>query len=258
MDHSTPRHVVLLLTASVNISNMVFTELKDASIREQHYLEAIVHYYQETDISIVVVENTGHDFSPKLPASIGSSNRIELLSYAGNNFPKEKGKGYGELELMSYALQHSKLIKDDTSVIKVTGRYKVINIKDFVRSARNPDYHACQASYFRGQRKAFSGIFTITKSFITDYFLKNHELMNDTKGIYFEHVLADTFLDYLADGHDYSLLPSYPRIAGISGTDNLPHKTNNYIFWLRRNIIYKIVRVNYNLLDKVIKIFFQG
>ena len=258
MDHVTPRHVVLLLTASVNISDMVFTELKDAHIREQHYLEAIGHYYQKTDISIVVVENTGHDFSPELPANMGSSNRIELLSYFGNNFPKERGKGYGELELMAYAVHHSKLIKQDTVIIKVTGRYRVVNIQDFVSSARNTRYQTCQASYFKGQRKAFSGIFAFTKSFMTDYFMKNHELMNDTKGIYFEHVLADTFLDYLADGHDYSLLPSYPRIAGISGTDNLPHKTNNYIYWLRRNIIYKIVRVNYNLLDKVIQLFFQG
>jgi len=258
MSNQASRHVVLLLTASVNIREMVYTALKDANIREQHYLEAISHYYTLTDIPILVVENTGHDFSDKLPSDIADSDRMEFISYSGNDFPREKGKGYGELELMNYAMQHSKLIREDTLIIKVTGRYRVLNIKDFVNSARDLNYQTCQASYFKGQRKAFSGIFTVTRPFIRDYFMKNHDQINDTKGVYFEHVLADTFLDYLADGFDYSLLPSYPRIAGISGTDNLPHKTNNYIYWFRRNLIYKVVKANYILLDKLIKIFFQG
>jgi len=258
MSNSARTEVVLLLTASVNIKGMVLTALNDAEIREQHYLEAIAHYHQQTDLPILVVENTGHDFSPKLPQEIAQSKRVEFITYAGNDFPRERGKGYGELELMNYGMLHSKLITDDTVIIKVTGRYRVLNIKDFISSARNPSRQPCQASYFKGQRKAFSGIFCATRPFIRDYFMKNHDLINDSKGVYFEHVLASTFLEYIADGFDYSLLPSYPRIAGISGTDNLPHKTNNYIFWLRRSIIYKIVRVNYNFLDKVIKIFFQG
>jgi len=258
MSQSSPRQVVLLLTASVNIKGMVLTALKDADTREQHYIQAIEHYFTKTDIPILVVENTGHDFSAKLPSHILNSDRLEFISYSGNDFPREKGKGYGELELMNYAMQHSRIIKDDTVIIKVTGRYRVINIGDFVASARNPNFQPCQASYFKGQRKAFSGIFTLTRHFMIQYFAKNHDQINDSKGVYFEHVLADSFLDYLADGYEYSILPSYPRIAGISGTDNLPHKTNSYIYWLRRNIIFKVVRANFILLDKLIKLFFQG
>lgn len=258
MQNSSPYQVVLLLTASVNIKDMVLTALKDAGVREQHYLEAISHYLSQTDLPILVVENTGHDFSGKLPAHIAESKRVEFISYAGNDFPKEKGKGYGELELMNYAMEHSSLIDDQTTIIKVTGRYRVLNIRDFIRSAKNPKLQKCQASYFKGHRKAFSGIFTFTRPFLRDYFMKNHEQINDSKGVYFEHVLASSLLEYQADGFDYSLLPSYPRIAGISGTDNLPHKTNNYIYWFRRNIIYKAVKANFTVLDKLIKIFFQG
>jgi len=251
-------NTILLLTASVNVGGMVFMALQDVKIREQHYLDAIRFYYENTSLPILLVENTNHDFTARLPEDIRNSNRVEFLTFPGNNFPKERGKGYGELESMSHAVAHSKMINEKTVIIKVTGRYKVINIRDFVKAAMNNKYHQCQVLYFKGQRKAFSGIFCISKRFIEHYLIPNHELMNDTKGVYFEHVLATTLLDYVADGSNYSLLPSFPRLSGISGTENIQHRTNNYSFWLRRQLLYKVVKVNYQLLDKLIRVFFQG
>ncbi|UKT63279.1 hypothetical protein [Pedobacter mucosus] len=249
---------VILLTASVNVKGMVFTNLQDVEIRALHYIEAIKFYFNETQLPIIIAENTNHDFTNALPAEILNSGRIELLSFDGNQFPKTFGKGYGELESIHHAVLHSKFINPNTKIIKVTGRYKVFNIKVFIKSVAKNDNILCRAMYFKGQLKAFSGIFIFDQHFIENYLMANHELMNDSKGIYFEHVLATTFLKYIADGNKFALLCAYPRLLGISGTENIQHRTNNYYFWLRRNIIYKVVKVNYLALDWVIKTFLQG
>lgn len=250
--------VVMLLTATVNVKGMVFTSLQDIEIRKQHYVEAIKFYFDHTSLPIIVSENTNFDFASLLPQSMLQSGRLEFLFFDGNQFPKTYGKGYGELESINYAVNHSTLIGPETRIIKVTGRYRIKNIKTFVKSVVRPNKNSCQAMYFKGQKKAFSGIFIFQKAFINEYLMANHELMNDSKGIYFEHVLATTYLQYVFDGNRYSLLPSYPRMLGISGTENIQHRTNDYFFWLRRNIIYKVVKQNYLGLDWLIKIFLQG
>ena len=104
---------IILLTGCVNPDGMPFTTLTDISIREKQYIEAINFYLHNTDFPIVFAENSGtgisksHDLFP-------DNKRLELLSYKGN-IHKNKGKGYGEAEIINYALiililSHQKLL----------------------------------------------------------------------------------------------------------------------------------------------------
>lgn len=250
--------VVLLLTSTVNVKGMSFTALTDKLIRENHYLDAISYYFFETNVKIVVTENTGHSFLSKLSQPMVDSGRLELLCFNGNNFPKEKGKGYGELESISYAMRHSQMIGENTAIIKITGRYKVRNIRTFINSANRKSSDLCQFLYFKGHSKAFSGIFIADKNFFFSFLEHNHDLMNDSKGVYFEHVLATSLLEFMRTGGNFLLIGSFPRLIGVSGTENLQHRTNKFSFWFFRNIIYKIVRFNFVMLDKTILRIFQG
>jgi hypothetical protein len=249
---------VILLTCTVNVKGMAFTELTDNSIREQHYLDAINYYFFRTSLKIVVVENTNHSFLSKVSNTITNSERLEILTFDGNNFPKHKGKGYGELESISYTMNHSRFICEDTPIIKITGRYKVFNINTFIKAANKIDGNICQFLYFKGQLKAFSGIFIANKIFFVSYLEPNHKLMNDSIGVYFEHILAKSILDYIVSGSYCKLLVSFPRLIGISGTENVKHKTNKFSFWLAKEIIYRSTRFNFLILDRLILRFFQN
>lgn len=249
---------VILLTGTINVKDMVFMALQDQVVRENHYLEAISFYFKNSALPIIMVENTNHNFESRVNEEIKNSGRVEFLSFDGNKFPKERGKGYGEMESLIFAMQNSRLIDSDTKIIKVTGRYKVLNISVFIKSAIEDKMNKCQFLYFKGQPKAFSGIFICSKQFIVDFLGKNHHMMNDTRGIYFEHVLAHTILEYFSSSYTYSFLPAYPRLSGISGTENMQHRTNNYSFWLKRNLLYKTVTPVFKMLDWLILRYFQG
>lgn len=251
-------NTVILLTSTINVKGMTFTALTDVQVRERHYIEAIEYYFNRTKVKIVIVENTGHDFSHSLDGKLLNSERLEIMSFNGNNFPKELGKGYGELEAISYAINNSKFISDNTSIIKVTGRYKVSNIQTFIKDISNSSSDLCQFLYFKGHKAAFSGIFISSRFFLKDVLEKYHHLMDDSKGVYFEHVLATSINDYRFSGGNYKMLKSFPRLIGISGTENKQHPTNKLFFWLVRNFIYKALKANYSILEKITLRFFYS
>lgn len=250
--------IVILLTCTINVKGMTFTALTDVQVREKHYLEAIEYYFNRTKVKIVIVENTGHDFSRSLDGKLLHSKRLEILSFNGNNFPKELGKGYGELEAISYAMNNSKFISADTLIIKVTGRYKVSNIQTFIKDVKTGSSDLCQFLYFKGHKAAFSGIFIASRFFLKNVLEKNHQLMDDSKGVYFEHILARSIIDYRFAGGNYKMLKSFPRLIGISGTDNKQHPTNKLVFWLVRNFIYKALKTSYSILEIITLRFFYS
>lgn len=132
---------LLLLTASINPNNMPGAIL-DTSQRLNDYKAAFKYYLENHPrISMIVfAENSGWPLSEI--QEIGKLNpyskQIEYLSLNINNFPREFGKGYGELNLISSALEQSELIKKAGYIAKVTGRLIVTNISQILESTSNP------------------------------------------------------------------------------------------------------------------------
>ena len=90
---------VILLTACINPNGMSYTAIQDIAVRTRQYTEALDFYLQNSHLKIVFVENTLYDISSSYKQYI-AENRLECLSFAGNTFSRELGKGYGEAEII--------------------------------------------------------------------------------------------------------------------------------------------------------------
>jgi hypothetical protein len=62
---------------------------------------------------------------------------VEFISFNGLDHPAAWGRAYGEFKLLDYAIDHSDTLKTfkDCLIWKVTGRYRVLNISDLIRTA---------------------------------------------------------------------------------------------------------------------------
>ena len=211
--------MILLLTGCINPNGMTMTALSNQEERKRQYVEAIHFYLSNTSYPIVFSENSGTDISHLFKKEI-KSGRLEYLSFSGNQ-NKEKGKGYGECEIIQYALNNSKIIHfvKDKRIAKITGRLIIRNINSIVRGH----------SILFPQKTVFCAInsnlsfpdsrFIIAPECFYQTFLKSKEAINDTQGYFFEHALCDTIKR--EKQFPYSPFLLMPQIEGKSGSSGI-------------------------------------
>lgn len=207
---------ILLLTGCINPNGMLFTSLTDNTVRLSQYKNAIDFYLSNTKFPIVFAENSGTDLNFLFQDSI-SSGRLECLSFNGNQ-SKERGKGYGECEIIQYALANSTFIKSNTKccIIKITGRLIVKNIKSIIWT------HSILLSLgniicaINSDLSFPDSRIILAKASFLQTFLKYKKYVNDSTGYFFEHALLDT----LKNNNKYPFSPFFikPQIEGISGS----------------------------------------
>lgn len=207
---------VILLTGCINPNGMAYTSLNNIEERQEQYVNAIRHYLKKTNYPVIFAENSDTDISNYFQESI-KSGQLECLTFQGNQ-NKEKGKGYGECEIIKYALDNSQIIhsSNEVRIVKITGRLIIKNISPIIR------YH----SMFSSKQTTLCMINSdfsfpdsrIIMAHIDFYkaFLQYQEKINDSQGYFFEHALGDI----IKDNRQYPFSPFFlqPQIIGISGS----------------------------------------
>jgi len=204
---------VLLLTACINPDGMPFTTLSDKEVRRKQYLNALNFYLESTSYPIVFTENSDTDISRDYTDAI-KNGRLEILTFKGNN-NKTKGKGYGESIIIEYALNHSKLISSETLVVKITGRLMVKNITAVLTERfplQKPQSVVC--AYNSDFSFPDSRLFIAPISFLRE-FLKDKEQIDDSIGVFFEHILSKNIINGQTP---WAPFWTEPAISGCSGT----------------------------------------
>ena len=128
---------VILLTSCVNPNGMPLTALSDINDRKQQYLDALRFYVNNTSLPIVYVDNSNVNIKEYNVFSNIAEDRLELLSFDGNH-DKEHGKGFGELEIIDFAINHSRIINNNknVSLIKITGRLIIVNVATILKQLK--------------------------------------------------------------------------------------------------------------------------
>lgn len=239
--------VCVLLTATIDVEKgMPFVERSDPQLRLDDYKRALRLWLADPSVSrLVVCENSGVDLK-ELRSVVENSREsdkvVEILSFDGRaSFPSYLGKGYGEALILSHILDNSAVLADSARFIKVSGRYYVRNIKplvDHLDSYRGIDI-VCDLS--ENLSFADSRCFGGSVSFMRQYLCPMQEYINDTNGVYFEHILARATHRAISDGRRWSLLPCAPDIVGVSGTSNVPYKTS-VVRRILKKVYYKVKR----------------
>ena len=123
---------VLLITATILPQERRFVRIKNPEERLDQYMDSLKFYIINTNIrKIVFCDNSGYGFNKEELYLLADRNHkeVEIIQFIGDKNSIEKyGKGYGEGELVKYALENSRLLEETDYFIKVTGRIKVRNI----------------------------------------------------------------------------------------------------------------------------------
>lgn len=235
---------VLLLTACINPNGMAYTVLQDKDERLLQYREALDWYLAHVKNKIVFVENTGHDISPLYESYI-KSEHLEVLTFQGNDFDKSKGKGYGEALIIDYALNNSRFIRSNSTIIKITGRRICLNIKNIIsKCSTPPTVYASIVNDELGNVDCDSQVFVAPYDFIKNVFLKNSSSINDSTHIYFEHVLYDSINNWIKGGGKFKEIWFPILLDGTSGSSGdlikptLTYKIKFYIRYILHRFGY--------------------
>ena len=125
------KDMVLLITGCIRASEKVQHHvIKDDNERLSQYVDSIRYYISDSIFqNIVFCDNSGCNTGEsltELAEEVGK--RFEWLSFQGDVEKTIRfSKGYGEDEIIRYALQNSRLLQEAKSFVKVTGRIKISN-----------------------------------------------------------------------------------------------------------------------------------
>lgn len=237
---NTRMELVILLTSTITPNSYTSLTIKDPLIRRQQYLETINFYLLNTKFKIVFVENSNDKLQnfPLVPE------RIEYLTFYSEPLKPDLGKGYKELEIINYAIENSVFFKKANSIVKITGRLKVLNLdklsRNFLKVAKKKN-NLIYADPF-----AFKNMDSRCFFFTLDFwpFLKNVGRSINVQ-YNFELTLWDAIKEYnRIEGNDFVPLKYPLRIEGVSGSFGVNYKHSIYIHLVRylRHLIMGIFR----------------
>jgi hypothetical protein len=220
---------VLLITSCVVIADddVVLRNPKD---RIKHTVEAIEHWIKiAPNLPIVICDGSNYDFTQTLKEKFPNID-FECL-YFQNSIDKVKiqGKGYGEGEIIEFALANSKLLNNTKYFIKCTGKLWVENFSECLKNTHS-DFK-CSA-YFKNvfsplKKTSFEYIdtrFYISSiEFYNQYFLRSYEQVGLTNKMSIEDIFKNILLKENLKGF---LFTTHPVICGVGGGNGKYYKNS--------------------------------
>ena len=226
-----------LLTGTIQPNNMILTELTDPLVRKNQYMQSIRFWVENFTFPVVFVDNSSTDISAYFEKEIAGG-RLEILTFEGNDYPRELGKGPGELSCLLYAGANSKILAGIDLIYKVTGRLQILNMHMFTDRLQNLDFDV-SADLSYNLRFADSRLFVYRSSFLIDYLAALRSELNDSKNKYFENALATGIVQLIKNGGVFIPFNTRPRFVGVSASINKSYHSP-FIIWTFRNIIKKV------------------
>ncbi len=231
----------VLLTATIKPQeNIPFLSLKDEKIRLNQYLESIMFWLERKTVDkIIFCDNSNFDFNfdKLIKISNYKGKKIEFLKFEGSKQSIIYGKGYGEGEIIKYAIKNSKLLQNESFFYKITGRLMVKNF-DFFSFLNKKNSNI----FFSTNKNIVdTRFFKVDKSFYMDYLANEYKKVNDKQEHYLEHVFYEKLLN-CKELLSKSLI--MPYIIGVSGSTGEEYK-KNIIKYFYRNI--KLITGRYTI-----------
>lgn len=215
----------LLMTATiVPPQGMPFLTVTNPETRWHQYESSVLYWLRRTPIcDIVFCENSSAsaDFDLLMATAKSLHKNLEILQFEGNSYTCfVQGKGYGDGEIISFALKNSSILANNTSFYKTTGRLIVRNFgaAQYFWNRHDTGFITTGVK----SRAIDTRFFKTTKDFYNNTLGHAHLSVNDAEGIYLEHI----FYSQIRQTQEATGLFPLPDIVGISGTTGLPYETS--------------------------------
>jgi hypothetical protein len=211
---------VLLITSCVIIADDDVV-LRDPNDRIRHTIEAIEHWIKiAPNLSMVICDGSNYDFSSTLKEKFPNKDIESLFFQNTIEKVKSQGKGYGEGEIIEFALENSILLKNSEHFIKCTGKLWVENFTECFKESSNT-FKA--NAYFKNtfsllKKTSFEYIDTrfyfSSIDFYKKFFMRAYEQVGLTNKLSIEHVFKNIILKERLMG---VLFTTHPVICGVGG-----------------------------------------
>jgi hypothetical protein len=132
-------NTTIILTSTVNV-NLAKSHIfqKNVDSRLETYLKSILQWLNKTSFNIVLVENSGYEFDELNNEKKIFKDRFEVITFKeselqeANYLKNTDSKGSSEVFAIDYAYQHSKLIHSSNFIIKITCRYFISELEEYL------------------------------------------------------------------------------------------------------------------------------
>lgn len=164
-------NITILLTSTVNVQNKNYLFQTDKKERLNTYVKSIKQWLNNTSFNIVLVENSGYLFEELNDYLIKYKDRFEIISFEESKLDEAKylknnnSKGESEIFAINYAFNHSKLLQNSTFIIKITARYFIPELHEYLESydlnkydaLRQNDINRCEivGTHIKNFKKVF-------------------------------------------------------------------------------------------------------
>ena len=213
-------NIPVLLTSSI-IAYDPGVSLSDTNARLHYAMESIARWLEiDPEIQLILCDGSSFDFSETMAQRFPGA-RIECLPFENNQqLVRERGRGYGEGEIVRFAIENSKLIAAAGCFSKCTSK---LWVKNYIKCRQQ--WNGTQM--FKG---VFSNVFSLKRKIEFDYidtrfymiskeiykkYYINAHLDLDTAG---GESLEKRFLKIFLENQIHSALFSVaPVIEGVGG-----------------------------------------
>ncbi len=219
----------ILLTSSV-IPHDKTVKLIDPDARINYTIESIREWLKiAPDSQYVICDGSNFNFEEIVRKEFPNA-LIECLFFLNDQKLIEvRGKGYGEGEIIKYALEYSHTLKESDVFVKCTGKLWVAN---YFRCIKNftGDF-LCQAYFkdvFSVKQTSLKYIdtrfYVFKKDFYVKYFLNAHDDLSIESGYGIEESFTDIALK---NSFKNILFDVTPRIFGVGGGSGTYYKNTH-------------------------------
>ena len=137
----------IILTSTVYVKpDKLCIFQRDANERIKTYLKSILQWLTKTNFNIVLVENSGYNYDELNNEKEMYKNRFEVITFNENDLKEAQflinnnSKGASEMFAINYAFGHSKLIRSCNFIIKITGRFFIDELEQYLSLFDLNDY----------------------------------------------------------------------------------------------------------------------
>jgi len=240
--------IPLLMTTYIQVDESSNVQLKSYKARLHHTIESIRHWLEiDSKIQMVICDGSNFDFRPIILQEFPSA-EIECLFFQNDSLlVKQYGKGFGEGQIINFALENSTYLQHSSSFIKCTGKLWVKNFPEcllkfngnFIAKAYFSNIFSLNKTMFEYVDTRF---FICSKKFYELYIKASYER---SKGYSIEHCLRDTIISNQLQ----NVLINTPVIVeGTSGELGTYYKNNMKRFLKEKLRLFLLKRGKYQSL----------
>ena len=210
------RRIIILMTGTI-APNGCPGAMFEPEERKRQYLKAFGFYVDKllgncAADGLIFCDNSDVPLdSFKVPEEV--KGKVELVQVESRLFCSQKGKGYNEALLINKSLLKSKIIdgSDDPLIVKVTGRYSILNISRFIRYFRKhfekinlhvdiKDHHLYSLMGLNwNEHYSDTRLLAFKLSFYKSYLMGREDEINDVAGVPLEAFFYKVYTEHIND-----------------------------------------------------------